>query len=233
VAARLLALAVFFPVAGVVFWFALVHTVHQGAMAVPDLGGASLEEARSILHDLGMEVELEEPGVFSASIPPGTVALQRPHPGFQVKTGATVVVRLSLGNERVGVPAIYGESLQSALRGLDQLGLPVGARVGVGGHGGPDQVIATGPPVGALVPPGSAIDLLINTTPEETLWVMPSFMSRNIGLVRRFCTEHALRLGQVHEVTYPGLATGMILRQYPPAGSPLLRSDIISVWVSR
>lgn len=232
-ASRLLALALFFPVSGVVFWFALVHTVHQGAMAVPDLSGASVEEARSKLHDLGMDLEIEDPGVFSPSIPVGAVAVQRPHPGFQVKTGAMVNVRLSLGNERVGVPDIYGESLQSALRGLDQEGLTAGARIDVYGHGGPDQVIATGPPVTTLVPPGTDVDLLINTAPREEFWVMPSLMSRNIGVVRRFCGAHALRLGQVHEVAYPGLRSGMVLRQYPPAGSPLSRSDIISVWVSR
>ena len=83
------------------------------------------------------------------------------------------------------------------------------------------------------VPPGTEIDLLINTTPQDKFWVMPSLMSRNVGLIRRFCTAHGLRLGQVHEVSYPGLASGMVLRQYPPAGSPLSRSDIISVWVSR
>lgn len=232
-AARFLALAVFLPVSGIVFWFALVYTVHQGAMAVPDLGGATLEEARSILHDLGMEIEVEESGVFSAAIPAGAVALQRPHPGFQVKTGATVAVRLSLGNERVTIPDVSGESLQSALRGLDQLGLPVGARVAVDGHGGPDQVIATGPRMATQVAPGSRVDLLINTSPREEYWVMPLLMSRSMTTVRRFCTVNGLRLGQVHEVVYPGLSSGMVLRQYPPAGSPVSRSDIISVWVSQ
>lgn len=232
-AARLLALMVFLPVAGVVFWFGLVYTVHQGAMAVPDLRGSTVEAARAVVHDLGMEVAIEDPGVFSASIPPGAVAVQRPHAGFQVKTGATITIRLSLGNERVAVPDIRGESLQSALRGLEGLNLPIGARITVDGRGGPDQVVATGPPMATEVPPGTKIDLLVNTTPHEDLWVMPSLMSRNVGIIRRFCATHGLRLGQVHEVSYPGLSSGMVLRQYPPAGSPLSRSDIISVWVSR
>jgi serine/threonine-protein kinase len=220
-------------VAAVVFWFALVFTVHQGATAVPNLTAMTVEDARTMVHDLGMEVEIEEPGVFSASVAPGAVADQRPHAGFQVKAGATVIVRLSLGNERIEIPDLYGESLQSALRGLEQLGLPIGARIGVDGYAGPDQVIATGPPVATEVPPGTEVDLLINSTPRDDLWVMPSLMSRNIDVVRRFCRDHRLRLGQVHEVSYPGLGLGMVLRQYPPAGSPVSRSDIISVWVSR
>jgi serine/threonine-protein kinase len=232
-AVRLLALVVFLLVAGVVFWFALVHTVHRGAMAVPDLRGLTIEEARSRTHDLGMEVQLEEPGVFSASVAAGAVASQRPHAGFQVKSGATVIVRLSLGNERVAVPDVHGESLQGALRGLEQVGLATGARVAIDGHAGSDQVIATGPPVTTEIPPGASVDLLVNKTPRHQLWVMPSLLSRRLGAVRDFCSDNALRLGQVHEVSYPGLSGGMVLRQYPPAGSPLSRSDIISVWVSR
>lgn len=232
-AARLLALAVFLPVAGVVFWYALVYTVHQGAMAVPDLRESSVEEARALAHDLGMELEIEDPGVFSTSVPVGAVAAQRPHPGFQVKAGAKVVVRLSLGSERVAIPDLYGESLQSALRGLETLSLPIGARIEVDGHAGPDQVIATGPPVASEVPPGTEIDLLVNTNPRRDLWIMPSLLSRNVGTIRSFCADHGLRLGQIHEVTYPGLSAGLVLRQYPPAGSPLSRSDIISVWVSQ
>jgi beta-lactam-binding protein with PASTA domain len=232
-AARLLALAVFLSVSAVVFWFALVFTVHRGAMAVPDLHGATVEEARAVVHDLAMEVEIEDPGVFSASIPAGAVADQRPHPGFQVKAGAKITVRLSLGNERIAVPDLRGESLQSALRGLETLGLPVGTRLAVDGEAGPDQVIATGPPMATEVAPGTEIDLLVNATPKLDLWVMPSLMSRQVGVIRRFCSAHGLRLGQIHEVSYPGVSPGMVLRQYPPAGSPLSRSDIISVWVSR
>ena len=139
----------------------------------------------------------------------------------------------SLGNERVEIPDLYGESLQSALRGLEQIGLPAGARIEVNGHAGPDQVIATGPPVASEGAPGTDVDLLVNSSPRDDLWVMPSLVSRNIGLIRRFCAAHGLRLGQIHEVAYPGLSAGLVLRQYPPAGSPLSRSDIISVWVSQ
>ncbi|MGD8441160.1 MAG: PASTA domain-containing protein, partial [Holophagae bacterium] len=107
--ARVLALLVFLVTAAVVFWFALVTTVHHGAMAVPDLAGATVDDARNLAHDLGMQLEVEEPGVFSTEVPTGTIATQRPHPGYQVKPGARIVVRVSLGSERVAIPKVYGE----------------------------------------------------------------------------------------------------------------------------
>jgi serine/threonine-protein kinase len=231
--ARVLALLVFLVTAAVVFWFALVTTVHHGAMAVPDLAGATVDDARNLAHDLGMQLEVEEPGVFSTEVPTGTIATQRPHPGYQVKPGARIVVRVSLGSERVAIPKVYGESLQSALRGLEGLGLMIGARCAVTGQAGPDQVIATAPPMTSEVAPASRVDLLVNTTPRDTVWVMPSLLSHEVGEIRRFCSRHGLRLGQVHEVPYPGVRSGLVLRQYPAAGSPASRSDIISLWVSR
>ncbi len=79
-ARRLLAALVFFACAGVVFWFALVHTVHRGTLAVPNLGHETLEAANRQVHDLGLELMVEEPGVFSTSAKPGTIAAQEPPP---------------------------------------------------------------------------------------------------------------------------------------------------------
>jgi serine/threonine-protein kinase len=231
--ARVFATVVGLAVAAVVFWYALVHTVHRGTLALPDLRGESLEQAERIAHDLGIAVSLEEPGVFSAATPSGSIAVQEPPPGFHVKVGSSVTVRLSLGSERVAVPNVIGESLQGAVRGLEQLGLTAGRRLEVDGETGGDRILATQPGVGTEVPPATAVDLLVNVAPSRELWVMPSLLSQHREVVRRFCRDHQLRLGQIHEVAYPGIASGLVLRQYPPAGAPLSRGDIIAMWVSQ
>lgn len=229
---RLLVAAVFTLVAAVVFWLALVHTVHLGTVAVPELIGTSSDEAEKVAHDLGLTIHLEETGVFSAEVESGAIAEQEPLPGFHVKTGSVVSVRLSIGGERVVIPNLAGESLQSAQRVLELSGLQPGAQLQVRGQAGGDFVLASEPAVGTAVAPGAEVRLLVNTTPQRDLWVMPSLVSRSVGVVRRFCRSNHLRLGHVHEVPYPGLPQGIVLRQYPPAGSPLSRSDIITVWAS-
>jgi serine/threonine-protein kinase len=230
---RLAAAVVFSVVAGVVFWYALSHTVHLGTLSVPDLRGMEVTEAQRHTHDMGLKLELDQPGVFSAELEPGTIAAQDPHPAFHVKSGSTIRIRLSLGSERVAVPSLETESLQGALQALKQVGLQPGSQALIRGQTRGDSIVATHPPVGSTVPPGSEVRLLINLSPRDQLWVMPSLLSHSLAEVRRFCRQNHLRLGQVHEVDYPGLATTSVLRQYPPAGSPLARSDIITVWVSR
>lgn len=231
--ARLVAVLVFFVCAGLVFWQSFVHTVHRGTIAVPDLVGESPDVAAQTAHDLGVQVVVDEPGVFTATTPPGSIADQDPPAGFHVKVGSLVKVRLSLGGERIAIPDIRAESLHGGLRALEQVGLKPGRRSQLDGQANGDRIIATDPAVTSQIAPDTEVDLLVNVSPATTVWVMPSLLSRSVDTVRPFCRGHQLRLGQVHEVEYPGLAEGLVLRQYPPAGSPVSRNDIITVWVSK
>jgi len=230
---RLAAVFVFVVCAVAVFWFALVHTLHFGTLSVPDLRGTTVEEAERQAHDIGLTVRLDDPGVFSPAYPPGTIAAQSPHPGFHVKTGANLVVRLSLGQERVAVPDLSGQSSQAAQQALTRVGLKAGRRSRVRGELGSEGVLASDPPAGHETRPATEVALLVNETPARQLWVMPTLLLRTAPAVVAFCQRNHLRLGQVHEVAYPGVTPGMVLRQYPAAGSPLSRSDIITVWISR
>jgi serine/threonine-protein kinase len=232
-AKRLVAAGLFTLCAGVVFWFALVHTVHRGTLAVPDLGELTMEDARQRLHDLGLELTIDEPGVFSTTVTPGAIAHQEPPPGFHVKSGSAVTVRVSLGGKTIEVPEVRQSSLNAAQREIERAGLTPGSRARVEGEGAADRVIATGPPVGQLVAPVASVDLLVNTAPHQQLWVMPSLVSQPLNRVERFCRLNRLRLGRAREVNYPGIPSGLVLRQYPPAGSPVAPSEIITVWVSQ
>jgi len=231
--ARLLAALVFVICATLVFWQAFVHTVHRGTLAVPDLVGKPVDDAASKAHDVGLSVIVEEPGVYSAAVPVGVIAEQHPRAGFQVKTGSPITVRISLGSVRTMIPDIRGESLQGGLSGLDQAGLKAGRRARIDGFTTADRILATDPPVGQLTVPETEIDLLVNVNPQEEFWVMPSLLSRSRDAVRRLCLNHQFRLGQIHQVAYPGLPAGVVIRQYPPAGSRLSRNDIITIWVAQ
>ncbi|MCD4749982.1 MAG: PASTA domain-containing protein [Thermoanaerobaculales bacterium] len=233
VMARLLVVGAFLLAAGVVSWFSLVFTVHLGTVAVPELRGATQEEADRLAHDLGLVMDVDQSGVFSATIPADKIAFQRPLPGFHLKAGSTVTVRLSLGDEQLEVPDIGEESLRASIRILEGIGLRPGLKAEISGQGGGDALLATSPGLGAKVAPGTEVDLLMNRAPKQQLWVMPSLLSQRIGVVRTFTQANRLRLGRVHDVDYPGLQAGLILRQYPPSGSPVSRSDIITLWISK
>lgn len=219
--------------AGIMFWLALVHTVHRGTVAVPSLMGMEVEKARRTAHDRGLVLHVDPEGVFNPDVASKLVGAQEPVPGFHLKSGAVVTVRQSLGRRRAEVPQVSGVSLQAAARDLEAEGLRVGRQVEVGGEAAGEVVLTTQPPEGSMVGPDEEISVLLNVRPQRRTWVMPAFISHSEATVRRFCRRHAIRIGQVHQVAYQGMAPGVVLRQYPAAGSPLSRSDIVSLWVSR
>ncbi len=224
---------VFFLSAGVVFWFALVHTVHLGTLSVPDLLGHPSEEAEQIAHDMGITLLIEDIGIYSASMEVGAVARQNPSPGFHVKTGSTVRAWLSLGAERVTIPDLKGESLQGALRALEQVGLHAGRRTEIHGHAAAGTVVASDPPVGVQVAPGYEVNLLINVEPAAARWVMPSLIEQPVAVARSFCRRSHLRLAKIHERPYfPGFPGGTVLRQHPRAGTPVSRADPVIIEMS-
>jgi len=225
---------VFLISAGLLFWFSLVYTIHQGTVSVPDLVGKTVEEAEAMGHDRGLEVTLEDGGVFNDSVAIGLIGAQRPPAGFHLKSGSEVRLRISLGHEKTSVPNLEGLSLPAAAQKLAEAGLHAGRRVEVSGQSASaDIVLASSPEFGRILRPNEEVAILINHTPARKLWIMPRLLDMPLSRVRRFAKKKHLRIGRLHEVEYPGYPPGIILRQYPPAGLPLAPSDIISLWISR
>jgi len=219
--------------AGIVFWVSLVYTIHLGTVSVPDLVGKTAEEADALGHDRGLQVILEEGGVFNDSVKVGLIGAQRPPAGFHIKSGAEVHLRLSLGYKKTSVPDLGGLSLPAAVQKLEEAGLRVGRRMEISGQGAADVIIASNPTFGRILPPNEKVDILLNHLPMKQLWIMPRLLERPLAEVKAFAKKRHLRLGRLHEVEYPGYPPGIVLRQYPPAGLPLAPSDIISLWVSQ
>ena len=61
---------------------------------------------------------------------------------------------------------------------------------------------------------------------------MPDLVYRDYDLVRLFFERRGFQLGGVKPEIYEGVPPGVILRQYPLAGHPLTRSDVISLVIS-
>ena len=230
---RLFAVAVGAICCGAVFWFALVHTVHRGTISVPDLRGMDEQTCRQTVHDLGLELDVATPGTFSTEVARDLVASQQPPPGFHLKTGGSVVVRLSMGDRTITVPDVAGTAVQTAVRELEMAGLTPGQRSNCEGQAAGEVVMATDPAGGSKVAPETTVRLLVNRVPRKPLWITPNLLQRPLPEARRFVRANGLRIGQVHEVDYLGQTPGTVVRQYPRSGAPLSRSDIITLWVSR
>jgi beta-lactam-binding protein with PASTA domain len=92
---------------------AMRFAIHGREVAVPNLASMSPNEARKILEDNGLRLEIERQ-YYSADVPEGKVLSQMPASGTRVRRGWTVHVAQSLGPQRVSVPRVIGDSERAA-----------------------------------------------------------------------------------------------------------------------
>ncbi|MFD3542337.1 Stk1 family PASTA domain-containing Ser/Thr kinase [Streptomyces sp. NPDC058662] len=91
---------------------------------VPNVAGASFEQARSALVGLGLKVATAADQVNSPS-PAGTVANQSVGAGTQAAAGDTVTLTLSKGPRQLPVPDVTGQDVDAARKALETSGFKV------------------------------------------------------------------------------------------------------------
>lgn len=208
--------------------------VRRGVVPVPDLVGLPLQVAESLLVEKGLlpEHRLAEDR-FDEVIPAGDVLQHDPAAGNRVKKGARIEIVLSRGRQLVEVPDLTGQAVQAAQVNLAASGLELG-RLGniFTQFGVPGTVVKQQPPGGSEVDQATVVDLLVAIDNTAEVYVMPDLVYRHDDTVRYFFQRHGFRLGSVKYEPYEGVEPGVILRQYPLAGHPLRRHDVISLVVA-
>lgn len=229
----LLYLAVLVAAFAVVSWLAFSQFVTRGVTPTPDVARLPEDEARALLADQGLRLELSPTDDrYDEEVPADHVLSQRPTPGTLVKRGSPVEVGLSRGPQRIAVPPITGEALQAAQVTLQASGLTIGHAMNVfrdGSRAG--LVVAQEPEPGAMVEPGAGVDVFLSKGDTAETYVMPDLVTRDYDSVRRFLEAQGFRIGRVSYESYAGLDPGTVVRQFPQAGYRLHRGDVISLGV--
>jgi len=209
---------------------------------VPDLGGLPLEEAQAAL--ARADLRLEEAGQkHDPATPKGLILSQDPAPRATLKKNRKVKVTLSLGPEVVTIPDLRGQTLRSAQLVLQREGLLVGHVTYTHDRAVPANTVMEqrpGPSSEEEAPAAGEeeassegrVRLLVSRGPEEVEYVMPDLSGYRLEDVREFAGRAGLRIGAIRTEPHPRVVPGRVVRQYPQAGYPVGRRDIISLVLS-
>jgi serine/threonine-protein kinase len=221
-------------VAGVSAYLAFGLFVRRGVTPVPDIVGQERAAAEAVLTDSGLTMDASELAErHDDEIPLGRIVEQRPGAHALVKRGSAVRVIYSLGPEVAEVPDLTGQVLAAAQVSLSDAGLTLGRTVRVHQIAGEvGQVVEQDPTAGSMVGYSQPVDVYIGEASHSDLYVMPDLVYRDYDLVRSFFERRGFQLGGVKPEPYEGVPPGVILRQYPLAGHPVTRSDVVSLVVS-
>jgi eukaryotic-like serine/threonine-protein kinase len=131
----------------------VVLSVSRGRapVEVPHLIGEHIDDARSQLHRLGLEVEAVE---VDSERPGGEVIHQDPGAGAGVEPGDTVRLEISDGPSTIPMPDVMGDRCRDAERELRDAGFEVRSD-----GGRRDRVYLQIPSPGTGLPPGSEVHI--------------------------------------------------------------------------
>ena len=214
-------------------WLSFRASIVGRSVTVPDLSGKSVPEAIRIVHDVGLRVEEQAARArYDDRIPRHRILIQQPEAGSLAKPGQAVRLVLSLGPRELQVPDLAGLAPRAAALKLARETLQLGAVSWYRDANAPTGIVAQSPEPETPTVKGSAVEVLTNRGMPEQL--------RDAGLVgagadhvRARLETFGFRVGSARYESYEGVPPNTILKQFPPAGYPLSRRDVVSLTVSQ
>jgi serine/threonine-protein kinase len=214
-------------------WISFRWFIQGRSVPVPELAGKELEDARRLVADKGLDLEVQEDlAQHDDRFPSGRIRLQNPAAGTSVKQGATIRVALSLGARILQVPDLTALTSRTAAIQLERIGLALGSvtQVPIAGIAG---IVSQDPPPGERIAPGTTVSVLIARDPGPPRRILPDFVGDDLDRAKGELEAFGYRLGPIRSESYEGVPENRILRQYPLAGYPAPPGFAVSFVVSR
>lgn len=198
---------------------------------VPKVVGLDFAEAGRAIESAGLALKMDDSHPFSDTVPAGRIATQDPAPGLVVRRGRGVRVWMSAGSRSSVVPKLVGEAERSAQARSTTDGLEVAVAADIRSSDfPPDSVVAQDHPPGSRA---TRIGVVVNRGERTAGYVMPDLIGAAGDAALDALRSHGLRVSVVAQQPYPGVPSGIVLRQFPAAGFQVTPDQPISLEVSR
>lgn len=194
------------------------------------LEGATSEEARSTLAELGLESTTRED--FDPTAPAGTVVDSSPDVGERVRKDGSVELVVSKGPDLRVVPSdLVGTRADDAVAALEQAGFAVPEPKGSYDDAVPrDHVVSISQEPGASLPVGTEVVVTVSQGPAPVKIL--SVVGVPVSDARAQLEADGLRVEEQQDFSeqYP---LGTVMAQSPAPGTDGFRGDTVTVTVSQ
>jgi beta-lactam-binding protein with PASTA domain len=185
---------------------------------VPNVVGMFLAEAKKTLLDAGLQPKEAEfkPDKYSKA---GTVVLQNPVAGSEVKYGRGVYLTISGGQEYIEIPNLRGKSLREAEFNLEQYGLRLGKTTYEPSEEMfENTIIRQDPPAGVKTKSGVIIDVVVSQGKSTDKHVIPNIVLKTYTEAEKTLIAEGFQVGKVTYQINLDLLPNTVLEQSPKAG---------------
>ncbi len=196
-------------------------------VAVPDVTGLSVAEARSDLRAEGLKLGEQTPAV-SDTVPEGSIIDQSPESGARIDEGGAVSVTVSTGAGEAVVPSLVGLSLDEARQALNQAGLQLGNTDPVASDETRNTVVRVSPREGETVPAKSKVDLRYASGNNK----VPDVVGKDEATARNLIEQAGFSVGEPRQEESADVEPGTVIRQTPTAKGNLRLGSTVTYTVA-
>jgi beta-lactam-binding protein with PASTA domain len=209
---------------------AMRFAIHGREIAVPNLVGRTMAEARKLTDESGLGLTLER-RYYNQEMPEGKILSQVPPGGTKVRRGWQVRVAESMGVQRLQILSVVGQSQRAAEINIRRRGLEVGTSAQMALEDAPaDRVVSQSPPPNASGVSAPKISLLISTSPEVRAYVMPNLVGQTLASAQSAVRDAGLHMVNAALAEGEGtvLPSSVVVSQVPTAGDKVLLGGNVS-----
>ena len=195
-----------------------LYTEQGRTTKVPAVVGLNLENAKLVLTQAGLTPR-EADTRIDKQYPIGTVAVQNPPSGVEVKFGRGVYLTISGGEPLVRVPSLRGKSLRDARFTLERTALTVGNIIYQQSEEFPENtIIEQAIAEGTEVKNGSRIDVTVSQGRSSNKFLVPNVTLKSLTEAQKILTQAGFRIGTTTYKANSELLPNTVLDQDPKAG---------------
>jgi serine/threonine-protein kinase len=198
---------------------------------VPNLVNRPMNEATALAAANGLTIHVEDAPRLDPKVPAGHVLAQEPPAGTSARRQRSMKVWVSAGQRPSTIPSLTGETERTAQLRLSQDGLEVASISEIRSPDYPYDAIVSQDPAEKTA--GARIALLVNRAEPEARYVMPDLIGVSGDRASDLLRARGFRVSIVGVTPYPGVTSGVVLRQSPQAGFQIAPGEAISIEVSR
>lgn len=208
--------------------------VQQGKTTkVPNVVGKRVDEALKMLADAGLPGN--KAGIRTdKQYPEGTVVVQNPAGGAEVKFGRGIYLTVSGGEPLVVVPSLRGQSLRDATFSLERVGLVMGSTTYQVSEEYPQgTIIDQDTPQSSKVLSGKVINVTVSQGKNADQVPVPDVTKKSFSEAERIVIQAGLRVGNITYQVNAELLPNTVIEQFPKAGQLVPAGQSVDVVVTQ
>ncbi|RZT83284.1 serine/threonine-protein kinase [Pseudonocardia sediminis] len=183
---------------------------------VPQLSGKTVDEARPLLQQAGLQLGQQTEQETSDSSQIGKIISSTPGPGESVPGNGAVAVVIGKEQTTVAVPDVSGQSASQAQTTLRNAGFTSVTTSTVDGGGSAGSVVGTNPSAGNRVSKSSTITLQISRGNQKQV---PDVTGQDVGSAVNQLQSAGLSYRLQQQETSDSSQSGKVISQTPSGGS--------------